>query len=96
MQETAKDSIAGLQSKFKSTSWWQESLIRYFKQKVKVKVNDLGAIWKVIISLVGMPYMKSIFYGSTVIAKVKVDNRQTGQKQYAPIIWSFTTLGIKT
>ena len=29
-------------------------------------------------------YEVSISYGSKVIAKVKVDNRQTGQKQYAP------------
>ena len=29
-------------------------------------------------------YKVSISYGSKVIAKVKVDNIQTGQKQYAP------------
>ena len=29
-------------------------------------------------------YEVSISYGSKVVAKVKVDNRQTGQKQYAP------------
>ena len=37
-------------------------------------------------------YEVSISYSSKVIAKVKVDNRQidkqTGKKQYAPIIWS--------
>ena len=49
--------------------------------KVTVKVNDLGVIWKGIISWVCMPSMKSpSLYGSKVIAKVKVDNRQTNKQ----------------
>ena len=49
-------------------------------------------------------YEVSISYGSKVIAKVKVDNRQTGQKQYAPdhliqghkkdLKWIFISYGI--
>ena len=65
--------------------------------KAKVKVIGLVVIWKDSISGVCMhaKYEVSIFYGSKVIVKVKVDNRQTniqidikqtGQKQYAPIV----------
>ena len=42
--------------------------------------GDLGVIWKGVISGVCMPNMKSISYRSKVIAKVKVDNRQTNRQ----------------
>ena len=53
------------------------------------KVIDLGVIWKGVISGVCMPkYEVSISYGATIIAKVKVDNKQTdkqtGQKTIFP------------
>ena len=41
-----------------------------FSFKVKVKVIDLGVIWKGIISGVCMPNMKSLSYGSKVVVKV--------------------------
>ena len=75
-----------------------------FSFKVKVKITrslTLMSIWKGMISgSMHAKYEVSISYGSKVIAKVKVDNRQTdkqtdrqtnrqtdrqtGQKQYAP------------
>ena len=44
------------------------------------KIIDLVVIGKGVISGVCMPNLKSISYGSKVIAKVKVDNRQTNKQ----------------
>ena len=56
---------------------WKKAI---FSTKVKVKVIHLGVIWKGIISWVGMPNMKSL----SLIANVKVDNRQDGTKTICP------------
>ena len=58
----------------------QQNRKSYFSFKVKVKVTDLGIIWKGIISEVCMPNMKPLSYSSKVITKVKVDNRQTDRQ----------------
>ena len=47
-------------------------------------VIDLGVIWKGIISGVWMPNMKPLSHGWKVIVKLKIDNRQSEQNQYAP------------
>ena len=56
-----------------------------FSFKVKVKITRSLTLVSFERVSVCMPNMKSLsLCGSKVIAKVKVDNRQTGQKQYAP------------